>query len=824
METEFIPIDYDYFDFNGKNYIQIIGKNNNHKKICLIDSYEPYFWAVLHKDVKQKTIDKLIKEIEKIQLDEKGRATKVEKIELHTKNYLGTSYPCLKIFVTNFKDAHAIADKLGYKEIFKRRGYDLSLITKYIIDKKLLPLNWYKISGEILDISEFGGLANNLDVEQVLKLEKAQKIEKLEKEAFNPKIIAYDLEVDNLEIGKGEILMISLVSENLKKVLTWKKIQNAPEFVETLKDESQLIERFIEIIKKENPDFLTGYFSDGFDLPYLKARAEFYKIKLNLGIDDSIVKFSRGRELSGKIFGIVHIDLLRFIETAYSQYLESETLSLNEVANELLGEKKLDFEIKHSTKLKPENWRNYFEYNLQDSMLTYKLFQKAWPDLLEFSRTMQEPIFDVSRNGMSKNVESYIIHNLENYNEIAEKRPMHEEISERMQREKYEGAFVLQPTPGLYENIAMFDFTSYWPSIIATFNLSKSTILEKKQKNALEVKIDEKKYYFSKKKGFFPLMLEEIIKKRKQFKQEYKDNPSPILKARSNAFKLLANASYGYQGFFGARYYCPEASAATTSISRDFIKKIINKINKAGYKAIYSDTDSIALLLNKNSQSQAIRFLDELNKNLPGIMELELEDFYKRGIWVTKRDGEFGAKKKYALINYENKLKIRGFETVRRDWCRLARDLQSHIIKEILTTGNHESALSYLKQIIKKIKNREIDVRQLIIKTQLKKPISEYKANTPHITAARKMVEQEIPVDIGMLIEYYIAESKNNAKGKSKELVRDRVKLKDEPGNYDIEYYLNHQILPAVENIFRVFNINLQEIADGKRQKKLGEF
>ena len=54
---------------------------------------------------------------------------------------------------------------------------------------------------------------------------------------------------------------------------------------------------------------------------------------------------------------------------------------------------------------------------------------------------------------MSKNVESYIIHNLEKFNEIPEKRPMAEEIGKRRRREKYEGAFVFQPTPGLYEDI-----------------------------------------------------------------------------------------------------------------------------------------------------------------------------------------------------------------------------------------------------------------------------------------------------------------------------------------------------------------------------------
>ena len=64
-------------------------------------------------------------------------------------------------------------------------------------------------------------------------------------------------------------------------------------------------------------------------------------------------------------------------------------------------------------------------------------------------------------------------------------------------------------------------------------------------------------------------------------------------------------------------------------------------------------------------------------------MELELEDFYKRGIWVSKRTGEAGAKKKYALIDEKGKLKIRGFETVRRDWCNLARELQNNIIRQI---------------------------------------------------------------------------------------------------------------------------------------------
>ncbi len=200
-------------------------------------------------------------------------------------------------------------------------------------------------------------------------------------------------------------------------------------------------------------------------------------------------------------------------------------------------------------------------------------------------------------------------------------------------------------------------------------------------------------------------------------------------------------------------------------------------------------------------------------------MELDLEDFYKRGLWVTKRTGDFGAKKKYALINEKGRIKIRGFETVRRDWCNLARKTQNHILKLILTTGNEKQALEYIKEIVKKIKNREIDKKDLIIRTQLKKPLDEYKAITPHVIAARKIKEKNLPVDIGMLIEYFIAETREK-----KALVRDKVKLPNEKGEYNIKYYLERQILPAVENIFQVFDINLKEVIEGKKQKKLGDF
>ncbi len=818
MKFSFIPIDYDYFDFEGRNYIKVIGRDDKGHRVCLIDTCPIYLWAILKDNLSEKKIKELIEKISKIKIKTRDRETKVEKIEIHDKNFLGKQVRALKIFATNYKDLHDIADNLALDGIEKRRGYDLSFITHYIIEKKLKPLQWYEISGEMLnESSEFGGIDKNLDVQFCVKIE---NIKEIPDKDFKPKILTYDIEADEFKIGQGEILMISLVSEGFKKVITWKqeKISKKFPYVEFVKNESELLEKFIEYVKKISPDFLVGYFSDGFDLPYLKARADKLKVKLSLGLDESQPRFYKGAITTGKIHGIVHVDLLKFIQTAYSQYMQSETLSLNEVAKEFLGEKKKDFKFQHSSKLQDHHWEQYFEYSLHDSVLVYGLFEKFWPDIQEFTRVMQEPVFDVTRNGMSNNVEDFIIHNLDRFNEIPEKKPGYDEIGKRREERPYEGAFVLEPKPGLYEDLAVFDFTSSYGSTIVTYNLSKSTYLEnsKEEKNPHSIEALDKKVYFSKKPGFFPEMLKEIIKKRKQFKEELKNKEDPVIKARSNAFKLLANASYGYQGFFGGRYHCREAAAATAAFARKEIKEAINKIDKEGFKTIYSDTDSIAFLLNKKSKQQTLDFLKKLNSQLPGIMELELEGFFKRGIWVTTRAGTTGAKKKYALIDENNRLKIRGFETVRRDWCALAREVQNNILKFVLEDGNEKRALDYLKKIVKKIKNREVEIENLIIKTQLKKPLSEYKATTPHVIAAQRMISKKLPVSSGTLIEFYISESKEK-----KALVRERVKLPDEKGNYDISYYLEHQILPAVENIMQVFNINVNELIEGKRQDKL---
>src|SRR3989304_9418348 len=140
MKTDFIPIDYDYFDFEGRNQIRIVGRDSWGKRLCVIDSCPVYLWAILSEKLNENKINKLAEEIREIKLNIKGRNTRVEKVELHEKNFLGKRVKALKIFATNYKDLHDIADRLALDGIENRRGYDLGFITHYIIEKGISQL------------------------------------------------------------------------------------------------------------------------------------------------------------------------------------------------------------------------------------------------------------------------------------------------------------------------------------------------------------------------------------------------------------------------------------------------------------------------------------------------------------------------------------------------------------------------------------------------------------------------------------------------------------------------------------------------------------
>lgn len=830
---EFVPVDYDYFDFGGQNYVKMVGRDGNGKRVLVVDSYEANFYLILKEGCDE---EKVIERVMEASVEKSGRKSRALKTEVLEKKFLGKDVRAVRVWISNHKDLQAFVSEIGdLEDVECRREWDMGIVTKYIKENGVEPMGRYLVKVKDDECFAMDTGLDSLDVEGVYLAESISKVK--EESKFVPKVMSYDIETTGREIGEGEILMISVCSGEGRKVFSWKDIDGSPDYVVKVKDEADMIEGFCDYVRNEGVDILTGYFSDGFDLPYLRERARKLKVVLDLGINGKNPSFARGMIPSGKISGVVHVDLYRFVSSVFSQYLKSETLSLNEVASELVGGSKEDFDFARLKNMEDKDWLDFFSYSLQDAVVTYDLALKLWPDLNEFVKIVKEPVFDVSRNTMARHVENHILHNLDRFDEIAERRPGHSEMMERKGKRAFEGAFVFEPTPGLYEDIAMFDFTSMHSSLMVTYNICGQALRSAGSEDVnvspeFELNGHPTRVYFDKKLGFFSTLLSEIVDLRKAAKEEWKKNGDGMSKARSNAYKLLANATFGYQGFFGARYYSYEAAAATLAYVRKLIHDTMDEISGAGFKVLYGDTDSIAFLKNGKSDDEIREFLKKINEKFPGIIELDLEGFFKRGLFVAKRGVKLsgvggrgsgvgknqkaggGAKKKYALLGEDGKIKIRGFETVRRDWCGLSRKLQDKVIRDVLNEGNEKEALKEVKGVVDRLKKREVDVGELVIKTKMKREVGDYVALGPHVAAAKKMIARGDNVGVGTFVDYFIGE------GASKK-VRDRVFLMDEKVKYDSEYYLKKQVLPAVENIFDVFGVDVNAEIEGEKQQTL---
>jgi len=205
-------------------------------------------------------------------------------------------------------------------------------------------------------------------------------------------------------------------------------------------------------------------------------------------------------------------------------------------------------------------------------------------------------------------------------------------------------------------------------------------------------------------------------------------------------------------------------------------------------------------------KKEVYKFIEKTNKTLPGIIELDLQGIYKRGIFIPRGIGPGTAKKRYALIDEKGVLTIRGLEKVRRDWSNVAKDTQEKILKLVLEKKDVKGAVKYTQGIIKKLKQRKIPLRDLTLYEQLTKPLSEYKAIGPHVVAARKIKERGRPLGEGMVIMFVITKGKGSISERAEPI--EDVDIKD----IDVDYYVTHQIVPAALRVLTVLGVTEEQL------------
>jgi len=697
-------------------------------------------------------------------------------------------------------------------------NYDLKEYSYNLVEKNFRNVKTKLAKIEFENKADLKVALNNFDENDIFEhdinlIHKSlvkNKIKFFDKE---PKILAFDIETESNygfpDSKYDKILSISYYSKNYSKVSIAKKFNSNLDYVKNFENEEELLWDFANTINEFNPDIICGYNSDRFDLKFILDRMKKNNMNLKLGpLNSELIEKRAGRENKIDINGITNIDVYIFIRNVLSQSIGSKSLKLNDVAEAILGEVK--------TSDLGAKIQNYFEsnekekldeickYNLQDSKLTHDLMLKVLDIAIEFSNLISMPLNDVTRMKFGKLVELFILKNAYLENRVIERKPNNKEISERMYS-KYEGAFVYQPKPGLYENVRVFDFRSLYPSIIIAHNIEPYSLSYQSGNN--EINLPDKKVFFENKTSFLPNILKQIINQRIKVKNKLKNETEKInikkLDGESYALKILANSFYGYMGFYGARWYSFDCARSITAYGRKYIENLIEKANKEKIKVIYGDTDSIFLINNSNVDS----FIKNINKTLPDPMELEDEGEYSSGIFLEKRNSSAGAKKRYALLKNDGNLVIKGLESKRGDWSKLSKESQLKILKSVLETKSIKSAEKIMKQIIEDIRNNKIDIDKFVLKNKLTRKLNDYKSIGPQVAAGRLMEKENLVVEPGTIVEYVVSNKKSK-------LIRDKVILSKNAKKEDIdkEYYIDKQLIAATYKIFELFNYKEEQL------------
>ena len=438
------------------------------------------------------------------------------------------------------------------------------------------------------------------------------------------------------------------------------------------KTEVGLLKAFLHFWISNFPDVITGWNVQLFDIPYIIKRIERVigeKESKMISPWKSILYreiYIKGRkQIAYDISGISCLDYLELYKKF--TYTNQESYRLDHICSVELGAKKLDHsEYDTFKEFYTKNWKKFVDYNIIDVRLVDQLDDKM--KLIELAITMA---YDAKVNFEDVYSQVRMWDNII-YVYLSKRNLVIPPKQESRKDNKYAGAYVKEPTPGIYDWVVSFDLNSLYPHLIMQYNLSPETLKDHRHPTATVDRLLNKEielfdlcgqtlcangtYYDTNKRGFLPELMDKIYQERTIYKkrmlkakQEYEKNPSTELKkeiARCNniqmARKIQLNSAYGAIGNEHFRYYRLEIAEAITMSGQLSIRWIQNHMNEYLNKllstekedyVIASDTDSIYLNLgplvskffaNKSSDKAAIVGI------LDKICQEKLEPFIER--------------------------------------------------------------------------------------------------------------------------------------------------------------------------------------------------
>ena len=408
---------------------------------------------------------------------------------------------------------------------------------------------------------------------------------------------------------------------------------------------------------------------------------------------------------------------------------------------------------------------------------------------------------------------------------------------------QYSGGLVLEPKKGLYDKyVLMLDFNSLYPSIIQEYDICFTTVKRGKDMAGLAPELPPP--VLGKPGGenaaVLPQVICKLVQHRRAVKELLKKETNDVIKAqldiRQLALKLTANSMYGCLGFSASRFYAKPLAELITGQGREILQSTVDLAQNLSYDVIYGDTDSIMINTNKDNLAEVHKVGQEVKREVNKrykLLEIEMDGCYRSMLLLKK--------KKYAAVVvepsmhegktiYVERVEKKGLDTVRRDWCKLAKDVGDTCLDEIFKKRAVEDTVEKIHDALReartKMVNNQVNLESYIVTKQLTKSPRDYPdANSqPHVKVALRRIEQgkQDGVNAGETVPYIIccevkpedekdmtndaianghASSKSGGKGLAERAFHPE-ELQENPNlRVDLHYYLTQQLHPVISRL-----------------------
>jgi DNA polymerase elongation subunit (family B) len=393
------------------------------------------------------------------------------------------------------------------------------------------------------------------------------------------------------------------------------------------------------------------------------------------------------------------------------------------------------------------------------------------------------------------------------------------------------GGFIFEPKLGFHTDVVEVDFTSMFPMLMLTRNISAETVLCKCCPDS-KIRVPELDYNIcEKRKGIVPKTLDLLLKKRLKYKSLMREASDVRLRQvydmRQSALKWILVTCFGYLGYRNARFGKVDAHIAVCAFARDSLLKTARLAEEHGFEVVHGIVDSLWIEKAGVTPREVVDFCREAS-NLVGV-PLNVEGKYRWIVFLpSKITPEVPVLNRYYGVFEDGRIKMRGIEARRTDTPEFIKKAQLEMIKVLSDALGYEefvkripAALQVLRGYVEKLLHGNVSVEELLVSKRLSKHPQNYAHDVFQAVAAKQLLAAGFDVYPGQTVRFLIVDADNrspNNRVKAAELLNGRQR-------FDVQKYLE-MLLEAGETLFSVFGYDLERIRNhvvyGEKQLILG--